>query len=188
MNICTHAPQRLCQNESIMGHHRYLPRVVFLAAVLREHFVEFGFFQSVEWFMLKFYERAVSLTGLKRDAKLNTPGVADEILNLQPGELVEVKAFDEIATTLDGAGKHKGLIFSEELREYCGRRMRVFKRVERICLESRPGELRKLKNTVLLEGSICHGRARGCDRAAFLFWRECWLKRVDPGGADRPDA
>lgn len=188
MNIRTHSPDHLCQNESLMGHDGYLPRVVFRAIQLREYVVKFGFFQLLGRFLLKLYERVLIVIGLRHLERSCTPPVADEVLNLQPGDLVEVKTLDEIEATLDGTGKHKGLMFSQELREYCGRRMRVLKRVERICLESRPGVLRKLKNTVLLEGSICRGRGIGCDRTAFLFWRECWLKRVDPGEVGRPDA
>jgi hypothetical protein len=39
------------------------------------------------------------------------------------------------------------------------------------------GELRKLQNTVLLEGVMCDG-IFGCDRSCFQFWREAWLRRV----------
>lgn len=49
------------------------------------------------------------------------------------------------------------------------------------------GELRKMKNTVLLEGAMCDGKAfSGCDRSCFHFWREVWLRRV-PETADPED-
>lgn len=188
ISVYKHRPECSCQNESLIGFYRYLPRVVFLAFVVKEHVEQFGFFHSTGWFTSKIYRRTLVSLGLKPLAQSQSPVVADEVLNLQPGELVEVKTLDEILATLDKDGKQRGLMFSPEMREYCGCRMRVFKRVERICLESRPGVLRKLKNTVLLEGCICHGGGIGCDRAAFLFWRECWLRRVNHSGVDRPVA
>jgi hypothetical protein len=102
----------------------------------------------------------------------------DEVLGLQPGELVEVKSEDEIRRTLDGEQKHRGLSFDAEMFEHCGQRMRVFRRVELICMESRPNEVRRLKNTVTLEGALCSGKSIGCGRACFYFWREVWLRRV----------
>jgi hypothetical protein len=104
--------------------------------------------------------------------------VAGEILGLQPGELVEVKPLDEILATLDGQRRHKGLLWMTGMAQYCGNQYRVYRRVERITLESN-GEQRTMKNTVLLEGVMCDGREfGGCDRSCFHFWREAWLRRV----------
>lgn len=102
----------------------------------------------------------------------------EEILGLQPGELVEVRCIEEILATLDNRRRHKGLLWMTGMRKYCGTRCRVYKRVGRIMLES-DGQLRTMKNTVLLEGAACDGREfGGCDRSCFHFWREIWLKRV----------
>jgi hypothetical protein len=103
-----------------------------------------------------------------------------EALNLQPDEWVEVKSKVEIFDTLDREGKHRGLRFVPEMYDFCGKPFRVFKRVERICLENTP-DVRRIKNTVLLEGGICRGGGVGCDRACFHFWREIWLRRVSIG-------
>jgi hypothetical protein len=106
--------------------------------------------------------------------------LSQEALNLQPGELVEVKSVDEILATLDGHRRHKGLLWMTGMQKYCGRRYRVYKRVQRITLESN-GEQRNMKNTVLLEGVLCDGREfGGCDRCCFHFWREAWLRRIQP--------
>lgn len=103
-----------------------------------------------------------------------------ETLALQPGELVEVKSVDEILATLDRNRRHQGLLWMTGMKKYCGRRYRVHKRVQRITLESN-GELRTMKNTVLLDGVMCDGREfGGCDRCCFHFWREVWLKRIQP--------
>lgn len=104
-----------------------------------------------------------------------------EVLNLQPGELVEVRSAKMIFGTLDEKGKLKGLRFTPEMVKFCGKRFKVYKRLEKIILEA-TGELRKIRTpTVLLEGVFCDGKAHGgCDRSCFCFWREVWLKRVTP--------
>ena len=102
----------------------------------------------------------------------------DEVLGLEPGELVEVKSEREILATLDADGKNRGLLWMRGMRSHCGKRYRVFKRVETIMLESN-GKLRRMRNTVLLEGVMCDGSEFfGCDRSCFMFWREAWLRRA----------
>jgi hypothetical protein len=103
----------------------------------------------------------------------------DGDLNLKPGELVEVRSEKEIFGTLDSQGKLRGLRFTPEMSKYCGKRFRVYKRVQKIIVEA-TGEKRSMQGpTVLLEGVICDGSGHeGCDRSCFPFWRERWLKRV----------
>ena len=98
---------------------------------------------------------------------------------LKVGEWVEVRSAKEIFSTLDAHGKLRGLAFNPEMVKFCGKRFRVYKRLERIILESK-GELRKVRTpTVMLEGVFCDGSSHGgCDRSCFCFWREPWLKRV----------
>jgi hypothetical protein len=112
------------------------------------------------------------------------PRQSEEVLNLQPGELVEVKSEQEIAATLDSGGRLHGLVFSPGMRAYCGKRLIVFKRVERVYLEESK-QMRRVKNTVLLGGVLCDGLLMGCDRACFFFWREAWLRRVAGGNKSR---
>ena len=99
--------------------------------------------------------------------------------SLQPGDLVEVRSIKEIFATLNGGDKLKGLRFNPEMAEFCGKRFRVYKRLDKIIVET-TGELRNIRTpTVLLEGVLCDGRAHGgCDRSCFCFWREAWLKKV----------
>ncbi|MBM2823195.1 MAG: hypothetical protein HW413_1941 [Thermoleophilia bacterium] len=54
-----------------------------------------------------------------------------ERLDLQPGELVQVRSKAEIAATLDASGKNRGLWFDVEMVPHCGRTYRVQGRVER---------------------------------------------------------
>jgi hypothetical protein len=98
--------------------------------------------------------------------------------NLQTGEYVKVRSMREISLTLNERGRHKGLYFMPEMEQFCGKRFKVFKKVETILLEE-TGELRKLRSpTFFLEGVHCDGaRQGGCDRACFHFWREDWLRR-----------
>jgi hypothetical protein len=103
---------------------------------------------------------------------------AREELNLQPGELVEVKSAAEIQSTLDAKGRNRGLSFEPEMALHCGRRYRVASAVNRIIAEE-TGKMIELTNTVILEGVVCEGICMlNCPRANFLYWRENWLKRV----------
>lgn len=51
-------------------------------------------------------------------------------LNLQPGDLVRVKSYDEILKTLDRDGRNRGMLFDAELVPYCGGVFRVRSRVD----------------------------------------------------------
>ena len=115
--------------------------------------------------------------GLQPKEKIVTPKCDGEVLNLEPGELVQVKPLEEILRTLDAKGRHRGLVFTPEMRQHCGKQFRVFKRLELMFDEYHKSQ-RRLKNTVLLEGNFCTGTGLGCDRSCFLYWREVWLRRV----------
>lgn len=103
--------------------------------------------------------------------------IPDEVLRLQPGELVEVKSEAEIQSTLDLYGRLRGLAFLQGMIPCCGRRFRVYKRLKLLFWEE-SGRQRRMENTVLLAGSICDGAGIGCDRSCLYFWREAWLRRV----------
>jgi hypothetical protein len=99
-------------------------------------------------------------------------------LDLQSGDLVEVKSAEEIRATLNSKGKSRGLYFMPGMWEYCGRRLRVVQPVNRMMSES-TGDMRSLAQTVILEGATCSGRAHsGCQRGCYLFWKDTWLRRV----------
>ena len=101
-------------------------------------------------------------------------------LNLQPGEIVEVKSFDEIKSTLDKKGRNRGLEFHYDMMQFCGKQYRVRNRLEKMISEA-SGKMLKIKNTVILEDVTCDFAYRfwGCSRCIFQYWREIWLKRVD---------
>jgi len=102
-----------------------------------------------------------------------------EILNLQPGDLVEVKSKEEIVATLDTNCRNRGLLFDREMVSHCGRRARVLRRVNRI-IDERTGRMLELtSDSLILEGMYCRGDFnRFCPRSIYGFWREIWLKKV----------
>ena len=107
-------------------------------------------------------------------------------LNLQPGELVRVKSYDDILATLNGT-VHRGLHFDAELVPYCGGTYRVQARIERF-LDEKTGKLISLKTpAVILENVWCQSRYSGCrmfcPRSIYSWWREVWLERVDDRAA-----
>lgn len=104
-------------------------------------------------------------------------------LDLQPGELVEVKSLPEIEATLDDNGAARGLRFSAEMIPYCGKQARVKARVDRI-IDEKTGRMLKLRDCIILEDVWCQGTFRAlCRRKIYTYWREAWLRRVDPASA-----
>ncbi|WP_271601003.1 hypothetical protein [Bradyrhizobium sp. CCBAU 45384] len=121
--------------------------------------------------------RALPLRGQGNRAKPAKP------LDLQPGDLVQVRFPAEIAATLDERGLNLGLSFDREMLPYCGRKFRIRDRVRRI-VDDKTGRMLKIpKDSLILEGAICSGeRTPGnwfCPRQIYPFWREAWLRRVE---------
>ena len=141
---------------------------------------EVGFRQLVRVLGLAVYNKLRRLCGrdpcgVLRGSQKQTPATT---LDLQSGDLVEVKSAAEIVATLDAEGKNRGLGFAPEMLPHCGRRYRVARPVENIVVEA-SGEMAHLSNTVILAGVTCQGiSARCCPRLCYHLWREAWLKRV----------
>ena len=109
--------------------------------------------------------------------------VDGEKLGLQPGEWVRVRSKEEIGRTLNAAGAHRGMLFTHEMVQYCGKTFRVHQRVERLINET-TGELLQMKQEcIALEDVVCKGHftsgAWFCAREHLPLWREDWLERVD---------
>jgi hypothetical protein len=102
-----------------------------------------------------------------------------EVLNLQPGELVEVKSKAEILATLHLSEKNRGLSFDSEMVRHCGRQFRVLRRVERI-IDEKTGTLTHMKgDCIVLDGAVCAADYhRFCPRSIYPYWREIWLRRA----------
>jgi hypothetical protein len=102
-----------------------------------------------------------------------------EVLDLQPGELVRVKSLAEIVATLDANNANRGMSFDGEMVRYCGREFRVLRRVEQI-IDEATGKMLRFKNPcVVLEDVTCVAAYhRRCPRGIYPYWREIWLERV----------
>ena len=90
---------------------------------------------------------------------------------LRPGDLVEVKAPEEILETLDSEGTLACLPFMPEMLEYCSRRFRVHRRVVKTCSYGTSSTMRSFPDddVVILEGMRCDGTAHdGCQKACHI--------------------
>ena len=106
-----------------------------------------------------------------------------EILDLKPGEWIEVRAQEEILETLTTNGFNRGMRYDMEMSKYCGERYRVQMRVDRLIHEV-TGKMMTMKNPCIqLENVYCRAECTskrlGCPRASNTYWREIWLRRVD---------
>jgi hypothetical protein len=99
----------------------------------------------------------------------------------QSGEMVQIRALEDIQKTLDSNGSFEGLKFMHPMRQFCGRRARVLKKV-RIIFDERLWKMVKIRNCYLLENVTCNGRdvfdGEGCDRTCYFFWKDKWLRRI----------
>lgn len=117
-----------------------------------------------------------SIRGLAGD---KTP---TETLNLQPGELVQVRTKEEIMRTINSKQRNRGLWFDAEMVPYCGKTYKVLRRVDRI-INEKTGAMMHMPNAcIILDGVTCSGCLSQdrlfCPRSIYPYWREIWLKRV----------
>ncbi len=113
-------------------------------------------------------------------AKGTTPTA---VLNLQPGELVQVRSRDEIMSTINADRKNRGLSFDVEMVPFCGKTFRVLRRVDRLINEKNGAMSQISRDCIVLEGVTCSGcfsdNRLFCPRSVYPYWREIWLKRID---------
>jgi len=110
-------------------------------------------------------------------------------LNLSPGEWVIVKSHEEIRRTITEANVNRGMRFDPEMVRYCGQRLRVSRRVERL-IDERTGRMLPMKSPcIVLDGAVCSseysGRRVFCPREIQPYFREIWLDRVPAGEVAR---
>jgi hypothetical protein len=66
-----------------------------------------------------------------------------------------------------------------EMQAWCGRQARVFRRVDKIFDWITATGLRRMQDTVILEGLRCEGSEHsGCQADCALLWKEAWLRRA----------
>jgi hypothetical protein len=114
-------------------------------------------------------------------------------LNLRAGDWAEVRSQEEILGTLDERGCLENLPFMPEMFQYCGQKLRVYKRADKTCEYTQQWSIRRMKDSVHLEGARCDGSGHsGCEASCLIFWKEAWLKRADSNvvsaGSLRPTA
>ena len=139
-------------------------------------------FNKLQWANRKFLPRFLLINGGRSYPQVEgrvqgrTP---KETLDLQPGELVEVKSREEIFQTLDQSGHNRGLRFDIEMLRYCGKQARVQRRVNRL-IDEKTGKMVHIKgDCIVLDGFICAADFhQSCPRGIEEYWREIWLKRV----------
>jgi hypothetical protein len=108
-------------------------------------------------------------------------------LNLRVGDLVEVRSESEILATLDDAGELDSLPFMPEMVAFCGQRLTVHKVAHKLCDTISGTGMRRMERAVHLTGARCDGSAHGgCQTKCQFYWKEAWLKRVDPA-TSQPD-
>ena len=106
-----------------------------------------------------------------------------KVLDLRAGQWVEVRSREEILATLDERGRLENLPFMPEMFQYCGKRLRVYKRADKTCDYVSGWSLRRLTDSVHLDGTRCDGEGHGgCEAGCLIFWKEAWLKRARNGG------
>lgn len=159
-------------------------RVLFLASLrwLLQH-VPFGYrlFKTFhDWMHLRLTGRASPSLNSQVPEGARTP---TDTLVLKPGECVRIKSQGEIERTIDKKGNNRGLSFDpEEMAPYCGRIVKVKKRVTQI-IEERTGRMLIMKEPcIMLEGVACKAEYAtcrlNCPRAIPSYWREIWLGRL----------
>ena len=101
---------------------------------------------------------------------------------------MEVRPAVEILATLDAQGCLDSLPFMPEMTRHIGQRFLISHRVEKICNTLGEGTARlRMHDTVYLEDLRCDGSAHGgCQAGCRIYWKEAWLRRVDPDAAPPP--
>lgn len=135
-----------------------------------------------EWFFWRI--RRKFLGAYARGTQKSTPV---ESLNLRSRELIEIKPLAKISETLDEASYNRGLFFTPAMGGACGEKYRVERRIEKIIVDG-TGEMRQLRNTAFLEGSMCGCSCvafGGCPRNEYAYWREIWVRRLEPAAGEK---
>jgi len=98
---------------------------------------------------------------------------------LSVGDIVQVRSVAEIRRTLDADGALDGLPFMPEMLRFCGSRFRVFRWADKINDMNTKTGVRRLRDTVMLEGLRCDGSAHdGCQAECQILWKHAWLQRM----------
>jgi hypothetical protein len=180
------ATQLLDATEPLTGHMHFLRDLTTRNAPLRD--LLRGYF----WTFVDRYQRfsrrlprRLRINGGNPFPEVKGPWGEDrgmtptEDNGIRPGELVEIKSLPEIIATLDHRQRNRGLWFDREMMRYCGKRVRVVARVNRL-LDEKTGRMLHTKSPCLiLEDVVCPGTFHAlCPRRDYAYFREIWVRRV----------
>lgn len=143
--------------------------------------------RTIGWYMSRFYDVVLPRIGgnpwpTRRGSLSEGEPTPAQSLNLRPGELVRVKPYKEILTTINFVRRNRGMTFDKEMVPYCGGEYRVNRRVSKI-INEKSGKMMEMKTpSIILDSVVCKARYSNCrlfcPRSIFAFWREIWLERV----------
>lgn len=106
-------------------------------------------------------------------------GARTPIVDVEPGQLVEIRNKDEIMPTLSPENRNRKLVFDSEMIPYCGTRARVNRHVQQI-IDEKTGKMIKLGDCVVLDNVVCQGKYhRFCQRGIDIYWRSAWLRTLN---------
>ena len=101
--------------------------------------------------------------------KSSAPPVSE---GLRPGQLVQIRARNEIGRTLDEKGKNRGLWFDREMVPYCGQTARVKAKVDRFIDEGSGRVVELASDCYILDNVVCQSyRSSGAGSARVRFTR-----------------
>jgi len=106
----------------------------------------------------------------------------NQVLNLGPGEVVRVKSYKDILSTLDTDARNRGLMWDRDMVPFCEGIHRVKSRISRF-VDEKSGLLITMRTpAVILEDVWCGARYSDCrmycPRSIYSWWREIWLERI----------
>jgi len=112
-------------------------------------------------------------------------GARTPIVDVAPGQLVEIRKKDEIMPTLSPENRNRKLLFDHEMVPHCGKRASVNRHVYQIIDES-TGKMIKLGDCVVLDNVGCQGiYHRFCPRELDVYWRSAWLRPLNGKDGDQ---
>jgi hypothetical protein len=167
------------------GNHTAWHMIKLMAAAGYRHFVGLGpgFRLKIafyNWFQRLHGGKPFPLVPARIEPGQRTPS---EVLDLEPGEWVEVRSREEIGATITSDGMNRGMRYDMEMLKYCGGKYRVQMRVDRL-INEQSGKMMEMKNPCIqLEDVYCRAECTalrlGCPRASNTYWRETWLRRAE---------
>src|SRR5262249_27906745 len=81
---------------------------------------------------------------------------------LQQGDLVRIKSYREILTTLNTKHRNRGMFFDKEMVPYCEGEYRVHKRVGKI-INEQTGKMQEMKTpSIILDDVFCKSKYSEC--------------------------